>query len=134
MNCVIAVESWQMQCCGNPFRIGENVEWFVCKYEETSVITGCFLEYIYEAHGSDWQGIFKITGAVAGIKALFCSYEQRPSPYKNGAVVNYPVYERAIDVEYADGWDAAVDGLEFNCYELTYSPRLKPGDSGVKQC
>jgi hypothetical protein len=117
--CIIAVEDWQMQCCGTPFRVGDSVDWIVHKCGKPSEVTDRMVEYYYEHHSSEWQELFRAEGIVDEIKALFCRLELRPSEYGNHSLVNYRVYETAIEVESADGWDEDVDGLEFGEYEVT---------------
>lgn len=123
--CVIIIEDWQMQCCGATFKIGDKVKWIAHKYEKPSEVTGRMVEYYYEHHSSEWQELFKAEGVVAEIKALFCRYEERPNPYgdKKG-VLRYPIYEKAVDVDFAygcaddDGRYEDIDGLEFGEYEV----------------
>lgn len=26
-SCVVSYDSWQMQCCGDPFSVGDKIEW-----------------------------------------------------------------------------------------------------------
>jgi len=124
--CVIAIEDWQMQCCGTTFTVGEKVEWIVHELGKPSEVTGRMVEYYYEQHSSDWQKLFRAVGVVTEIKALYCSYEQRPNEYGNKqGFVRYPIYEKAVDVDTAygcadsDGWYEDIDGLEFIEYEVT---------------
>ena len=50
MNTKVFYESWQMECCGKPFKIGDPVEWYVVSADR---LTGTFdidgLEYAYDA-------------------------------------------------------------------------------------
>ena len=124
--CVIAIEDWQIQCCGTSFKVGDKVEWIVHEYGKPSDVTVRMVEYYYEHHSSDWQKLFKAVGIVAEIKALFYSYEERPNQYGNKqGVVRHRVYEKAVDVEFAygsaddDGWHEDIDGFEFGEYEVT---------------
>lgn len=55
MKCNVFYESWQMECCGTAFSVGDTVKWLVYKAEQlnTPVDIG-EINYCYEAHSSDW--------------------------------------------------------------------------------
>jgi hypothetical protein len=120
----ICVEDWQIQCCGTTFKVGDRVKWIVHEYGKLSEVTGKVMGYYYEHHSSDWEKLFKAEGVVAEIKALFCSYKERPNPYENKkGTLHYRVFEKAVDVELAygsdKGWPEGIDELEFGEYEVT---------------
>ena len=75
MKCTVFYDSWQMECCGTPFSVGDIVKWLVLKAEQlnTPVNVGA-INYCYEAHSSDWQNIFVLEGKVETIKILYHSY------------------------------------------------------------
>lgn len=68
---------WQMQCCGDPFTIGDRVKWPVCLLTglKTSVDIGK-IDYCYEAHGAE---LFRLKGRVVKILGL---YEKFVPSYK----------------------------------------------------
>lgn len=68
MKCTVFYDSWQMECCGTPFSVGDIVKWLVLKAEQlnTPVNVGA-INYCYEAHSSDWQNIFVLEGKVATV-------------------------------------------------------------------
>lgn len=72
-------DDWQMQCCGDPFTIGDRVEWLVCLPTglKTSVDVGR-IDYCYEAHGSETT-MFRLNGYVVKITGL---YEKFVPSYK----------------------------------------------------
>jgi len=118
--CVIAIDDWQMQCCGTPFKLGDDVEWILHRHGKKSKLTDNMVEFYYEHHSSEWENLFKATGAVDKIEALFCRYEKRPNEHGNKkGFVNYAIYEKALNVDAADGWHGDVDGLKFVAYEVT---------------
>ena len=51
MKCTVFYDSWQMECCGTPFSVGDIVKWLVLKAEQlnTPVNVGA-INYCYEAH------------------------------------------------------------------------------------
>ena len=32
--CCVSIDDWQIQCCGEPFKVGDTVEWFVKKWDK----------------------------------------------------------------------------------------------------
>ena len=70
--CTVFYESWQMECCGEPFVVGDNVKWLVCRGAIINGIIGLGkIDYFYEGHSSDWENIFVLEGKVESIKILF---------------------------------------------------------------
>ena len=54
-----------MECCGTPFKIGDSIEWHVISADRLIRpfdIDG--LEYAYDAHFDDWDGIYTLKGVV----------------------------------------------------------------------
>ena len=49
MKCTVFYESWQLECCGKAFSIGDIVKWFV----DLGTI-----DYCYEAHDENWEKLF----------------------------------------------------------------------------
>ena len=54
MECTIFYESWQMQCCGTEFKIGDVIEWIVCTSENFTP-ANINIDYFYEAHSNKWK-------------------------------------------------------------------------------
>ena len=53
MKCTVFYESWQLECCGKAFSIGDIVKWFVYKIEREQILAPVDLgtiDYCYEAH------------------------------------------------------------------------------------
>ena len=57
MECTIFYESWQMQCCGTEFKIGDVIEWIVCTSENFTP-ANINIDYFYEAHSNKWKTLF----------------------------------------------------------------------------
>ena len=113
MKCTVFYDSWQMECCGTPFSVGDIVKWLVLKAEQlnTPVNVGA-INYCYEAHSSDWQNIFVLEGKVETIKILYHSY----APSENNPRLLIPIGEKTIDAENAKGFDKKVDDMEASGY------------------
>ncbi len=76
MNTKVFYELWQMECCGKPFKIGDPVEWYVISTDRLVRpfdIDG--LEYFYDAHFDDWEGIYTLKGVVSNISVCYEKYE-----------------------------------------------------------
>lgn len=73
-NCRVLYDDWQMQCCGDPFSVGDCVEWLVCPPNvlKTSVDVGN-IDYWYEAHDSS-ATLFRLKGRVVKILGLYESF------------------------------------------------------------
>ena len=72
MNTKVFYELWQMECCGKPFKIGDPVEWYVISADRLVRpfdIDG--LEYFYDAHFDDWDGIYMLKGVVSNISVYY---------------------------------------------------------------
>ena len=81
MNTKVYYELWQMECCGKPFKIGDPVEWYVFSADRlirSFDIDG--LEYAYDAHFDEWEGIYTLKGVVRSISVYYEKYELVPAP------------------------------------------------------
>lgn len=116
MRCVVFYESWQMKCCGTAFSIGDKVKWLVLKNEclQTPIDVGV-IDYIYEAHSSEWEKIFVLEGKVEAIKTLY----ERYAPAENNASILVPVDGELVEVESAKGFDKKFKGMESGAYIVT---------------
>lgn len=75
--CKLFCKSWQMECCGTPFKPGDAVEWFVCDsyYIDPEIKLGK-IDYYYEGHSSDWQTLSVLQGTIKEIKLLYTKYKK----------------------------------------------------------
>ena len=72
MKCIVFYDSWQMECCGVPFSVGDSVKWLVCKAESTNFSTDLGkIDYYYEAHSSNWKRIFVLEGRVEAVNLIY---------------------------------------------------------------
>ena len=81
MNTKVYYELWQMECCGKPFKIGDPVEWYVFSADRlihSFDVDG--LEYAYDAHFDEWEGIYTLKGVVRSISIYYEKYELVPAP------------------------------------------------------
>ncbi len=76
------VDSWQMQCCGDPFTLDSDVTWSTAAVTDPSWY-GDFLDVEVAAsitdheehHTDDDQNLTSMSGVVRSIDAVFCRYE-----------------------------------------------------------
>ncbi len=64
--CKLYYESWQLQCCGDPFAVSDKVEWTCTMPEEYRNAHGIILDFVEEHHGF---ATHSISGTVAQIIA-----------------------------------------------------------------
>ena len=84
MNTKVFYELWQMECCGKPFKIGDPVEWYVISADRLVRpfdVDG--LEYFYDAHFDDWDGIYTLNGVVSNISVYYEKFELITAPGHN---------------------------------------------------
>lgn len=114
--CIVFYESWQMECCGTAFAIGDAVNWLV--YQTDSLNTPVDIgkiDYCYEAHSSDWKKLLVLEGKVDCIRILYEKY----LPSEDNPRFLVPVDGILIESETAKGFDKKLDGMEANGYLVT---------------
>jgi len=103
------VDFWQMQCCGKPFRIGDQVAWTVRATDPDwlEVMLGPqaqpAVDAVEDHHGGVPQGTAPTRGTVTAIAAVHCRYAPRPG---SGSLTRYPVPGSGVltYLDSADGW------------------------------
>jgi hypothetical protein len=111
MSITVWVDSWQMQCCGEPFQRGSQVawtltdpdpDWFEAMLGPNAEQT---VDMVEEHHGGVPEDMIPTWGTVTRIAAVHCRYAPRPG---SDSWTSYPVPGSGVltDVESADGWTA----------------------------
>lgn len=85
--CKLYYESWQLQCCGDPFAVGDKVDWTCAMPTEYKNAHGIILDFEEEHHGF---ATHSISGTVAQIIA-------ERSEYPKGELVVY--YHKAKTIQ-----------------------------------
>ncbi len=112
MECTIFYESWQMQCCGTEFKIGDVIEWIVCTSENFTP-ANINIDYFYEAHSNKWKTLFVLSGTISEIQLFYQKYI--PSPNNKRFLI--PSHQFIIEnVENIDGWEENKNDMEFSGY------------------
>ncbi|MFG2137878.1 DUF6578 domain-containing protein [Streptomyces sp. NPDC048650] len=97
MDLTVWMESWQMECCGEPFRIGSQISWSLLDADEQWLADVIGAEAAArvdaaENHHGGWMDDSveqsATTGTVAAIAAVHCRYAPRPgaSPHTHRPV------------------------------------------------
>lgn len=102
-----------MQCCGEPFKTGDTVQWLVYKCKSINLpIESESIDYVYEAHSSDYQKLLMLSGIVTDIRALYCNYEASP----DNAQLLVPISGFTVKTDSADGWENPINTSKFSDY------------------
>ena len=96
--CTIYYESWQIQCCGKPFSVGEKIEWTCCIPQETKNAHGIIIDFEEEHHGFPTH---TITGTVSKIIAERSEFPKglREVWYEKADIIRE-------ELQKADGWES----------------------------
>ena len=99
--CVVYYESWQIQCCGNPFAVGEKVRWSVRLPKEESLRNGMKVDF-FEEHHIGQTHILK--GTVTGIFAVRGELSKKDMPKE---CICYEKVDKIYEeLQSADGWES----------------------------
>lgn len=90
MQTKVFYESWQMDCCGTPFQIGDTVQWD-CNLSNEDFIADA--DYYYEAHG---ETRFNLKGVVIEIYGVKYAYKE------NEDNIYYPVSHSMLPLKKAE--------------------------------
>lgn len=94
MSMTVWVDSWQMQCCGGPFRRGSQVAWALGDADPDwlEAVLGAVgaraVDAAEEHHGGVPEDTTPTLGTVTRITAVHCRYEPLPG---SGSPASYPV-------------------------------------------
>lgn len=96
--CTLYYESWQIQCCGEPFSVGDKVDWTCIIPHGDKNAHGIIIDFEENHHGF---ASHSITGTVTKILA-----ERSVFP-KGKRVVHYAKAMTTLDeLQHADGWES----------------------------
>lgn len=117
--CNIQVEAWQMQCCGEPFKIGDYVEWFGKHNSPVKVCYGMTIPYSEDHHG---QENLHIHGT---IDYIWSEIGTAPSSWK--AYDYAKTHNEITPIASANGWESVSDDDEGDVRRIFwgYIVRLK---------
>jgi hypothetical protein len=132
MEMTVWVDDWQMQCCGTPFSVGDEVSWNV-KEVDVDWFSNLFgpeagidVDGAEEHHTAGLELGAATTGKVTGINAVHCRYapsedDRTLSPVQGSAVL--------APITSADGWNAAKGEHRFVGYLVRLTVPQPPASS-----
>ena len=111
-NVVVYYESWQMQCCGEPFGVGDTVSWRVALGSEHRSETSWKYDFIEDHHCLCDDSKYRITGRVERIAMEFSHKEEK------GNIVEYDkIPKQRVEVKgTVNGWDFPENTCDFGYY------------------
>lgn len=128
MEALIWVADWELQCCGEPFAVGDTVTWAASPADGSSdwlaalvgPDLGQKISYLNTRHGPHpSEGTATISGEIVGIRAAFVRHKADPPDRKMFHPV--PGSEYLKDVFRADGWEPENDNRRFRGYVVWLS-------------
>ena len=98
-SCTLYYESWQIQCCGDPFAVGDRVEWTCIMSEGYRNAHGTIIDFEEDHHGFATHAI---EGVVAKIVAERSEFPEgkREVWYEKAETIKE-------ELQHADGWESA---------------------------
>lgn len=105
---VVWVDAWQMECCGDPFAVGDRVVWTVDRMVGDGWFASALgpdmaarLTHVEEHHADEHEDLPEVSGRVLSIIRAWGAY----GPQCPGDQVHVPLpgSARFIDVDRSDG-------------------------------
>lgn len=94
--CTVYYEAWQIQCCGDPFKVGERVEWTVLPPDDFKNAHGIIIDFQEDHHSF---ASLALTGTITGIIA-----ERSEFPRGSREVIYHKAKTIKEPLDMADGW------------------------------
>lgn len=108
-SCIVFYESWQLDCCGSPFDIGDSIKWIVKKCDKiASMVEIERIDYVYEAHSDEWTQLNVFEGIVSRIQIL---YEKFAPEEGNPTSLQRVKGGKVVDVITARQYESKLEGL-----------------------
>jgi hypothetical protein len=122
---VVWVDSWQLQCCGDPFAVGSTVAWWLSPTVDRdflgTVLAAADVGRITDVQEAHFDGLDgrTVEGVVREIERVMCRY----APVGDGPL-HVPVTGSAVVTAQAtaDGWESETGDVRF----VGYLVRLEP--------
>jgi hypothetical protein len=122
---MVWVDDWQMQCCGEPFAVGQEVVWTLSAAVDAGWLstvlgpeTAREIAYREEHHGRLPDDTPETRGRIVGIQAARCRFD--PVPDGDGRTLHpVPGSGEVQEVPEADGWEPESGDLAFVGYLVT---------------
>lgn len=108
-----------MECCGTPFKIGDEIKWLVCHCDfslNTPVDMGK-IDYCYDEHEVTGNELFWLIGTVEHIQILY----ERHAPHKDHPHMLVAVSGKLIEADHAEGFEKPIDEMKPSGYLVKIS-------------
>lgn len=99
--CTVYYDAWQMQCCGDPFSVGDKVDWTCIAPSERKNAHGIIIDFDEDHHAF---ATHSITGTVVKIIA-----ERSESPKGEGVICYEDVNIINEEIQRADGRESVLE-------------------------
>jgi hypothetical protein len=116
---LVWVSDWEVQCCGVPFGVGDQVDWRLSRGDDTTLLetvagpVGRDVTSFYDHHSQDDSPPAPCRLLIREISAVYCRYAQRSrSPVRTPAAGSARIESRRS----VNGWEPDRDGLRFVGY------------------
>ena len=128
----IFYDYWQMECCGDPFKVGDKISWYVVPANNQGKSLGIDnLDYFYDAHSNDEKNLCKLEGTIESISIHYIKYKLVYKEHHNMYVpiqnTNKIVKSNNSDVKEFKIGEHEVDGylIELNNVIVTLISEIK---------
>lgn len=103
-----------MECCGIPFSCGDEINWLVRKdnFLNSTIIDIGKIDYLYDAHSSEWEELLVLKGTVEKIKVLYEKY----ATSKDNSKILVPIDGKMVEIVMAKGFDKELDNMQPSGY------------------
>ena len=120
----ILYETWEMECCGIPFSVGDTVKWLVSKADKLiTPINPGVIDYCYDAHSSDVLSLRVLEGKVETIKILYQQY----ATSKDNPHMLVPISGKLFDTQNAKGFEKDIGDMKASSYIVSLTEcQLRP--------
>ena len=117
---IVWIDDWQIQCCGDPFKVKDTVTWTVVKWNfDTSNIKGLDkVDYYYENHDVE---DFELIGTVEHIQ---CIYQKYTLDTKNNVYIPTEGILKDFKKEIATGYEENLNDFQFTGYLVTLNTNI----------
>ena len=122
---IVEYAQWEMECCGDPFEIGNIVEWQIEKAGDLQIknlFVNGLIDYCYSAHASIDDEVFILKAKILDIHAV---YYEREIKIINTQGVLFPISGKAFPVnktewnsnDVPDSWFINLDIINIKPYD-----------------
>lgn len=97
-SCTLYYESWQIQCCGDPFAVGDKVEWTCIMPKDYKNAHGTIIDFEEEHHGFATHSIEGVVTKIIAERSEFPK-GKREVWYNKAETIKE-------ELQHADGWES----------------------------